>query len=255
MPRNQVLVGCAGWSIPKDHSGSFPGEGSHLSRYARQLPAVEINSSFYRPHRPSTYARWAGETPDGFAFSVKVPKEITHKRRLVDVDEPLDRFLDETAALGAKRGPLLVQLPPSFAFDAGVVGPFFSALRHESHGGIACEPRHPTWFTPEVDRLLTMHQVARVAADPAVLPQAASPGGWNGLVYYRLHGSPRMYYSPYHTAYLDALAIRLAKATVTSPVWCIFDNTALGAATANALDVLRRLSDLSREGGGPAQNL
>ena len=202
MTSHAVRVGCAGWSIPREHAGRFPEVGSHLVRYAQRFPAVEVNSSFYRPHRPSTYARWAAETPEDFAFSLKVPKEVTHERRLVDADEPLDRFLAETAALGAKRGPLLVQLPPSLAFDAGTASSFFAALRGRYNGAVACEPRHPSWFTPEADRLLSDHEVARVAADPAVVPQAAEPGGWGGLVYYRLHGSPKVYHSAYPAAYL-----------------------------------------------------
>jgi uncharacterized protein YecE (DUF72 family) len=205
------------------------------------LPAVEINSSFYRPHRPATYARWAAETPEGFLFSAKVPREITHKRRLRDAQEPLERFLNETAALGPKRGPLLVQLPPSLPFDAGFVTAFFSDLRARYPGALACEPRHESWFAPEVDRLLADHQVARVAADPAVVPQAAEPGGWGGLVYFRLHGSPEMYYSPYSTQALEAIAKSLAEAGRHVPTWCIFDNTALGSATVNALAVWERL--------------
>jgi uncharacterized protein YecE (DUF72 family) len=238
---HDVRVGCAGWSIPKEHAGHFPEEGSHLARYAQRLPAVEVNSSFYRPHRPSTYARWAVETPEGFAFSVKVPKEVTHQRRLVDADEPLDRFLAETNALGAKRGPLLVQLPPSLAFDAEVVDAFFSALRRRYTGSVTCEPRHPSWFAAEAEWLLVDQEVARVAADPAVVPLAAEPGGWGGLVYYRLHGSPQMYSSAYPTESLDALAKKLSEAAIAAPTWCIFDNTALGAATADALVVVDRL--------------
>src|SRR3954470_6877514 len=88
LPPRVLRVGTAGWSIPKEHAGRFPEQGSHLARYSRRLPAVEINSSFYRPHRPTTYARWAAETPEGFEFSVKVPREITHTRRLVDADGP-----------------------------------------------------------------------------------------------------------------------------------------------------------------------
>ena len=241
MPSHEVRVGCAGWSIPREHAGRFPEGGSHLARYARRLPAVEVNSSFYRPHRPSTYARWAAETPEGFAFSLKVPKEVTHKRRLVDAEEPLERFVDETAALGSKRGPLLVQLPPSLAFDAGTVTAFLAALRRRYGGAVACESRHPSWFTPEAERLLAEREVARVAADPAVVPQAAEPGGWGGLVYYRLHGSPKGYNSAYPAAYLDSLARRIAGATDAAPVWCIFDNTAIGAATADALTVLGQL--------------
>src|SRR4051794_14248133 len=226
MPSHDVRVGCAGWSIPKEHAGRFPEAGSHLERYARRLPAVEVNSSFYRPHRPSTYARWAAETPEDFAFSLKVPREVTHKRGLVDADELINRFLDETAAPGKKRGPLLVQLPPSLAFDAGTASSFFASLRRRYGGTVACEPRHPSWFTDEADRLLSDHEVARVAADPAVVPQAAEPGGWGGLVYYRLHGSPKMYYSAYPAEYLDALADPLTQARIAAPVWCIFDNTA-----------------------------
>ena len=235
-------VGCAGWSIPKEHAGRFPAEGSHLVRYSRRLSAVEINSSFYGPHRESTYARWAADTPGGFAFSLKIPREITHDRRLSEPEVPLDRFLAETAALGSKRGPLLVQLPPSLGFDAGTVAGFFAIVRQKYDGLLACEPRHPSWFTKQADRLLLDHEVARVAADPAVTPQAARPGGWPGLIYYRLHGSPKIYYSDYPAETLDRLAETL-NVSDKVPTWCIFDNTARGAATANALDLRERLRD------------
>jgi uncharacterized protein YecE (DUF72 family) len=236
-----ICVGCAGWSIPKAYAARFPEGGSHLERYARRFPAVEINSSFYRPHRPETYARWAATVPDDFRFAVKMPREITHVRRLAHAEEPLDRFLAAVRALGAKLGPLLVQLPPRLAFDAGSVGAFFEALRARFDGAVACEPRHASWFADAVERFLARVQVARVAADPAPTPRGAVPGGWDGLVYYRLHGSPRMYYSNYPDTYLDALARTLAAAARSAPTWCIFDNTALGAATANALTVLERL--------------
>ncbi len=237
----QPRVGCAGWAIPKLHAGRFPEEGSHLARYAQRFPAVEIDSCFYRSHRPSTYARWAIQTPEDFEFSLKVPKEVTHKRRLVKTDERLTRFLDETAALGAKRGPILVQLPPSLAFDAKITNEFFTGLRRQYDGEVACEPRHMSWFAPEPERLLAGFEVARVAADPAVVPRAAEPGGWNGLVYFRLHGSPQMYYSAYSTERLTKVANSLINAVATANTWCIFDNTVLGAATEDALAVLEQI--------------
>jgi uncharacterized protein YecE (DUF72 family) len=160
-----VHVGCAGWSLPKEHSDRFPAEGTHLARYATRFPAVEINSSFYKPHRPATYARWAGSVPMDFVFSVKVPKLISHERRLVETHDVLDRFLGEVTQLGDKLGPLLVQLPPSLSFSA---------------------------------------QIAE--------------------------------------KYLEALAERLTQAARSAAVWCIFDNTAAGAATVNALDILGRLT-------------
>jgi uncharacterized protein YecE (DUF72 family) len=247
MPRSKpdrldgVRVGCAGWSLPKEHADRFPAEGSHLARYSACFFAVEINSSFYRPHRPATYARWAESVPAAFRFSVKAPKAATHERRLVGVDDVLERFLAEATALGDKLGPLLVQLPPSLAFTASVAETFFANLRERFDGDIAFEPRHASWFDAAADRLITRHRVARVAADPAVVPAAAEPGGWDGLVYYRLHGSPKVYYSAYSDEYLEALAESLANAARSAAVWCIFDNTAEGAATVNALDALQRV--------------
>lgn len=234
-------VGCAGWAVPAAHAARFPAGGSHLARYAARLPAAEINSSFYRPHRPATYAKWAAAVPADFRFAVKVPRAATHERRLAGAGDVLDRFLGEATQLGDRLGPLLVQLPPSLAFDAAVAEAFFADLRGRFAGGVVVEPRHRSWFTPAATRLVAAHRVARVAADPAVVPAAAEPGGWDGLVYYRLHGSPKVYYSAYDAAYLDALAEKLAAAARRAETWCVFDNTADGWAAANALDVLDRV--------------
>ncbi len=125
-----VRVGTAAWSIPKLHAQAFPEEGSHLERYGAVLNAVEINSSFYRPHQRSTYERWAGTVPDAFRFAVKVPKAITHERRLADTDALLDRFLSEVSGLGKRLGPLLVQLPPKLSFRKR--RPQATALRPEA---------------------------------------------------------------------------------------------------------------------------
>ena len=234
-----IRIGTAGWSIAKPNAADFPGEGSHLERYARRLSAVEINSCFYRPHRAATYARWAATVPAGFRFAAKIPREITHIRRLVAVADVLDRFLSEIGALGNMLGPLLLQLPPSLEFEATVVHEFLRLFRDRFDGVVVCEPRHPTWFTDDVDRVLTRWLVARAAADPAPVPRAAVPGGWPGLIYRRLHGSPRMYYSGYSVEYLDQAA-RLVTAGVPEQ-WCIFDNTALGEATHDALALVQRV--------------
>jgi uncharacterized protein YecE (DUF72 family) len=243
-----ILVGCAGWSIPRQHAEHFPERGTHLERYAQCLGAVEINSSFYRPHRPQTYARWAASVPEAFRFAVKVPKAITHTRRLRDATEPLERFLSEIKALGEKLGPLLLQLPPSLRFDAQVVTAFFTTLRDRFSGGVVCEPRHASWFCDEAEHVLLAAQIARTGVDPAPVPEAARPAGWPGLVYYRLHGSPQMYESPYSSAEQEILEQTLRAAAQAAPTWCIFDNTALGAATANALELCGRLN--SADGGG-----
>ncbi len=242
-PNSIIHVGCAAWALPKEHAARFSAAGTHLVRYAGELPAVEINSSFYKPHKPATYTKWAESVPDEFRFAVKVPKEVTHVRRLIGTEEILDRFLSEATALGGKLGPLLIQLPPSLAFTLAVAEHFFGALRERFNGDLVLEPRHASWFEPKADKLVAKNRVARVAADPAVVKGAAEPGGWNGLAYYRLHGTPKIYYSDYPSGYLDILAEKLSVIAARSvAVWCIFDNTATGAATANALGLLDRLA-------------
>jgi len=231
-----IRIGTAAWSIPKEHAAPFSGVGSHLERYGSVFDAVEINSSFYRPHRMATYERWAASVPENFRFAVKVPKAITHEHRLNGVGDLLDRFLAEASGLGPKLGPLLVQLPPSLTFQAGIADRFLSELRNRIHGGIVCEPRHASWFVPEVEALLDELRIARVAADPAPVPGADKPGGWRGLAYYRLHGSPRIYYSAYSPDYLAATAEVLTRnAAAGIETWCILDNTAAFAATGDAL--------------------
>ena len=231
-----------GWSLPKEHRSRFPAEGTHLARYAARFPAVEINSSFYRSHRPATYSRWAESVPADFVFSVKVPRLISHERRLVGASDALDDFLTEVTQLGEKLGALLVQLPPTLSFSAEIAERFFGSIRDRYEGNVALEPRHASWFEPPLERLFEQYRVARVAADPAVVPAAAEPGGWDGFVYYRLHGSPRVYYSAYSEKELEALATKLTQPTRSAAVWCIFDNTAVGAATVNAFDLLARLT-------------
>lgn len=235
-----IHVGTAGWNIPRAHRARFPDAGSQLQRYAARLNAAEINTSFYRPHAAGTYERWAAAVAGDFRFSVKIPKIITHERGLTRAREPLARFLDEVAGLGTRLGPLLVQLPPSHAFDARRVGRFFALLRTRHAGAVVCEPRHASWTTPGAAALLARYRVARVAADPARAAGLESPGGWPGVVYYRWHGSPRAYFSAYTVEQLRALAVKLS--ACASDAWCVFDNTGSGSAAANALDLRNLLS-------------
>jgi len=244
-----IYVGSAGWNIPRAHRARFPEEGTGLQRYAARLNAVEINTSFYRPHAIDIYARWAAAVPRAFRFAVKIPKVISHERALTRAREPLEKFLGETAGLGAKLGPLLLQLPPSQAFDARRAGRFFDVLRARHDGAVVCEPRHATWTSAAASRLLTTFRIARVAADPPRAAGLEEPGGWPGIVYYRWHGSPRPYFSPYTADQLDRLAAAMQRLTVSA--WCIFDNTGSGSAAANALDLRARTARGSRPNAEP----
>lgn len=229
-----IRIGTAGWSVSREAASYFPAEGTSLQRYSAVFAAAEINSSFHRPHRISTWERWRDSSPVDFRFSVKLPKTITHQRKLVDIGTPLDAFLLEAHALGDKLAVLLVQLPPKLEFDETVAADFFATLRARTTARIACEPRHPSWFEPRADNLLAEWSVARVAADPPICPSGAHPGGSAALRYWRLHGSPVMYRSSYADR-IRAYASELATAAKDAETWCIFDNTASSAAISDAL--------------------
>lgn len=248
--RIRIRIGTAGWSIPAASRARFPADGQALQRYAARMHATEINSSFYRSHAVGTYTKWASLVPAGFRFSVKLPRTITQYARLRGVDALLDSFMAEVGGLGRKLGRLLVQLPPSLAFDPAVADAFFSALRARAGcTGIACEPRHVSWAHDEAESLLRAYQVARVAADPARFDADAEPGGARPA-YYRLHGSPRIYFDAYGEARLRPLAERLCR---QRDAWVIFDNTAHGHAVADALCLWRLLGDM-RHGALPLRD-
>jgi len=236
-----IRIGTAGWSIASHYAGEFPPEGMGLVRYAHRLSCVEVNSSFYRSHRASTWARWGELVPRDFRFSVKIPRSITHERRLADCGELVAALIEETKGLGEKLAVFLVQLPPTLVYDAATAESFFRILGAATSARIACEPRHRSWFDPAADDLLENSRVARVAVDPAPVPDAANPGGWRDFTYWRLHGSPEIYRSAYGPDRLDGYAERIV-AGRQGNAWCIFDNTASSAALGDALALVQRLA-------------
>lgn len=225
------IVATAGWSVPKSVADRFPKDGSVLERYATVFDGVEINSTFYRRHRPDTFKRWAVSVPETFRFAMKIPKEITHERRLSDIDEPFASFLNDISHLGGKVGPLLCQLAPNLPFERATAEPALALMRSGHPGRIVIEPRHPTWASTEALSLFRKLSIDRVLADPPVIWQASDfdEPPW----YIRLHGKPKIYYSDYAVSEIKAF-----RALVASDGWCVFDNTASGAATRNALEML-----------------
>jgi uncharacterized protein YecE (DUF72 family) len=229
-------VGTAGWALPAPLRDAFGDGASNLARYATRFDCVEVNSSFHRRHRASTWERWEQSTPDAFRFSAKLPKTITHVQRLAECDDLLADFIEETSGLGAKLAVILVQLPPKLAFDPEVARAFFDKVRAATNVQIVCEPRHASWFDEAADEMLAARHIARVAADPAPVPAAADPGGWSDFAYWRLHGSPRIYRSAYDAERIGHYASALR--SCGEEAWCIFDNTASSAATGNALEMV-----------------
>lgn len=230
----QVRCGIAGWSNPPSHKALRSPTQSHLQYYAEHFACVEINSSFYRPHRKSTYAAWNLDTPAQFLFSVKMPRTITHESGLRDCRHEIAAFFGGIEALQPKLGVVLIQLPPSLEFSASHVRAFFKSVPRLPGSRLVCEPRHASWFTGDADLLLAKLEVSRVAADPVKFATAIQPGGDPGFSYFRWHGSPRMYYSSYSQARLHGFVAQVS-ALASRSTWCIFDNMALYAAWDDAM--------------------
>jgi uncharacterized protein YecE (DUF72 family) len=238
-----IFVGTAAWTIPAHLKGEFPPEGSHLARYARVFDAVEINSSFYRDHKPETYARWAAAVPAHFRFAVKLSRYFTQEMRLRETGARLGEVLAGIAELGPKWGFLLVQLPPSLDFVKADAARFLKALRRHYKGALAWEPRHLSWASARAVALLDAHGVTKVVADPERCPWPPEQmARQSAPAYFRLHGSPEIYRSQYSPEYLARVSASLtALARKGRDPWCIFDNTTFGHATADALATLRQV--------------
>ena len=229
-----VVVGTAGWAIPAGDRDAFPADGSALARYSARLDGVEINSSFHRRHRPATWANWAQTVPADFRFAVKLPKTITHQAKLREVSGPIEDFTADVSGVVEKLAIVLVQLPPSLAYEEVVAAPFFEQLLSKTGARIACEPRHVSWFQDNADRLLADLGVSRVAANPSLSDKASQPGGATDLGYWRLHGSPRMYRSAYGESGVADYVEKISQLACRQS-WCMFDNTASTAAINDAL--------------------
>lgn len=264
-----VRIGTSGWAYPEWRGTFYPAgvaQRRHLEYLARHVTTVEVNGSFYSLQRPTSYQAWHDRTPPGFVLAVKGPGYITHRRRLRDPEPPLANFLASgVLELGAKLGPLLWQLPPSLAFDAGLLRDFLAALPQDVATAArladraermpagytppaqpvnrplrhAVEPRHASFAAPACTELLAEYGVAMVAADTA--------GTWpyfdrtpTDFSYLRLHGDTELYVSAYSDAALRRWADRITELAARGDVYVYFDNTAKAAAPHDA----ERLAEL-----------
>ena len=237
-----LFVGTAGWAIPKELADRYASSESSLRRYAGLLDCSELNSTFYRRHRVSTFERWRDGVPASFRFSVRLPRAITHWAGLAPPRREVETFFDDAQRLGDKLGPVLVQLPASVHFEARRAAAFFRLLRQLHDGLVACEPRHASWYGPEASALFTEHDIARVVTDPPRPLAANEPIPGSSLLYVRWHASARAHLPAYSGAQLSTLAALVARQPARVSVWCIFDNTVAGAALYDALHFQELLS-------------
>ena len=224
----EFRVGTAGWSIPKPYADAFAGEGTHLERYARQFSAVEINSSFYRPHMPSTYARWAARYP-----RTSASPSSCRARYLTSFGSwarpPRSNASWRIGSLGDKLGPVLVQLPPSLRHDQDAATSFLrhsedaltaSRLRAQACKLVHRRHRRTTQALPGGARRRRSGPGASRCS-----PRRAGPASFIDACTVRRKSTTR----PIARTMSVGPPSRLRQeAAATRANWCIFDNTALG---------------------------
>jgi uncharacterized protein YecE (DUF72 family) len=233
--QNNIYVGTAAWGIPKEFKPNFPIRKSILESYSQVFNAVEINTSFYREHKSSTYAKWREMTTKEFKFSVKLWQQFTHKERLsLPALENFQRVLEGMSHLEEKLAVVVVQLPPSLSFQAKVAENFFITLRKYYKGQLVLEPRHESWNQDKVWNFMKDLKINKVMADPELCPYRGQ--SIFDCAYFRLHGTPEVYKSNYDLARLKSYHQELTTYPDKIAKWCIFDNTTFGFATKNALE-------------------
>jgi uncharacterized protein YecE (DUF72 family) len=233
-----IRIGTSGWQY-RDWRGPVYEAGlpqrAWLRELSRRFPTVEVNNSFYRQPPPETFAKWRGETPDGFVFAVKASRYLTHIRRLRDCEEPLAVTVTNARALGSRLGPLLFQLPPTFKVDLPRLEAFTALLPRDVR--FAFEFRHASWDTDDVRAALDRVGAAWVLADrPGQRVPLHVTGGWS---YVRFHQG-RAERSDYPRDKLRRWAHRLAELPVTDS-YIYFNNDPGGAAVRDAETLMQML--------------
>jgi uncharacterized protein YecE (DUF72 family) len=229
-----VRIGTSGWHYKHWRGPFYPAamQAPAMLRYfAQQFDCVELNNSFYRLPSKQAFARWRDATPEGFAFAVKASRFMTHVKRLATPKETIGRLTSAAAGLGAKRGPVLFQLPPTWGVDVARLRAFLRAWPREWPS--AWEFRNDDWFRDEVYDVLAEHGAGLCLhdLDGRRVPEVLTAD----LVYVRLHGPDRAYAGSYPDALLGAWARKLAAWTGEgySP-WVFFNNDAEGHAPHDA---------------------
>jgi uncharacterized protein YecE (DUF72 family) len=235
---HELRIGCSGWNYAHWRNGVFypPRCASRywLEFYSRHFDTVEVNTTFYRLPRETSVSRWIAETPPGFTFAVKVSRYVTHIKRLLDVGQHLPLLYARIRPLlrSEKMGPLLWQLPPTFACDLDRLA---AALEHTHDGHRhAFEFRHPSWFREETYTLLREHHVALVIGDRPQVHHFQTHELTAGFTFVRFHGGSRGRNGNYSHGELDEWAERLHRWLGDVAVYAYFNNDWEGFAIENA---------------------
>ena len=227
-----IRIGTSGWTYQHWEGKFYPvkwPKSKWLEYYIQLFDTVELNASFYRLPKRTTFENWKLRTPDNFLWSVKSSKFITHIKKLENPAESLERFYGAAAGLGEKLGVILFQLPPSLALDVNIFTEFCESLAPNMRH--ALEIRHPSWINDQVFGILRKFNIALCMADTAGrYPSCEAVTA--DFVYIRLHGSQKLYASPYSEEELRTWAEKVNGWNRDAFIY--FDNDFEGYAVSNA---------------------
>ncbi len=220
-----VLIGTSGWQYRDWRERFYPkgvAQKRWLEYYADRFRVVESNNAFYMLPKPETFAAWRERTPHDFVMAVKVNRYITHIRRLRDASEAVENFLRNTVRLGAKLGPVLLQLPPNLRADPSSLAQVLDGLLGGAR--VAVEFRHGSWYSTEVEDMLCERDVALCLADRASKPITPLwvTAGWSYVRFHHGAATPRPCYG---RSSLRSWAQRLAEMWGSdADVYAFFNN-------------------------------
>ncbi|MDR2235768.1 MAG: DUF72 domain-containing protein [Chryseobacterium sp.] len=235
MKKESLYIGCSGF-YNNDWKGSLYPDNAQskdfLTLYSQTFNCVEINSTFYRKPTAKTLLKWHDETPDDFRFFIKIPKVISHEKRLKDCREEVSAFCDHIAEhLKEKLSGFLYQFPPSFKHTPENLDLIFSNLDFRWVNVI--EFRHNSWWHEDLFNILNENNIIFSGVSfPGNLPEEMIINHPD-ILYYRLHGQPVLYKSEYSQDYIDDVAEKILKAQ--KKAFIFFNNTWGTAAIHNAL--------------------
>ena len=227
-------IGCSGFSYKDWKQSFYPDklpQSKWLAYYCEHFNTLELNNTFYRFPQFKTLDDWHKKTPEKFLFTVKAPRIITHYKQLVDAESLITEFYNVcNDGLRDKLGPLLFQFPPKFVFNEKNLQLILNSFDTKFINVV--EFRHSSWWNEEVYTQLAQKNIIFCGINHPSLPNDVIINNKN--IYYRLHGSPTLFLSPYSEETLLAVANEIANKKETNNIYCYFNNTMTVAAIKNA---------------------
>lgn len=242
----RLHIGTSGWSYNHWAGIFYPPKlktTEWFHYYASHFDSAEINTSFYHLPKAQTVVNWATKAPEGFTFCAKLSRYITHLKKLVEVEEPLQRFFELFEPLKSKMGPVLVQLPPMLKFDYDKAENFYALLARYKEHRFVVEVRHATWLHDDSLTLMAKYGMGFVISQSGgVFPYAEIVTAQN--VYLRFHGPAELYASSYSDETLSDYTQKCTRwLTEGHTLWIYFNNDIYGHAFRDAQRLKALLED------------